>query len=65
MQALNPTSAQPHPLNGIGLLPQAGSTSESVKSTDLLKGQKAVDIEHNGSVYRLQTTKLGKLILTK
>ena len=41
------------------------TTSEQVKSKDLLKGQKAVNIEHNGSVYRLQTTKLGKLILTK
>ena len=38
---------------------------ESVQSTDLLKGQKSVCIEHNGSVYRLQTTKMGKLILTK
>ena len=43
----------------------ADSTSDQVKSADLLKGQKGVDIEHNGSVYRLQTTKLGKLILTK
>ena len=34
-------------------------------STDLLRGQKAVDIVHNGSTYRLQTTRLGKLILTK
>ena len=43
----------------------SGGTSEQVKSTDLLKGHKAVDIEHNGLLYRLQTTKLGKLILTK
>ena len=34
-------------------------------SAELLNGQKAVDIEHNGAVYRLHTTKLGKLILTK
>ena len=34
-------------------------------SVELLKGQKAIEIKHNGSVYRLQTTKLGKLILTK
>lgn len=38
---------------------------EPVRSTDLLKGQKSVVIEHNGSIYRLQATKLGKLILTK
>ena len=36
-----------------------------VESTDLLKGHKTVEIKHNGLVYRLQTTKLGKLILTK
>jgi hemin uptake protein HemP len=34
-------------------------------SDQLLQGRKAVEISHNGSVYRLQATKLGKLILTK
>lgn len=43
----------------------ASDSSEPVQSTDLLKGQKSVVIEHNGSIYRLQATKLGKLILTK
>ncbi len=37
----------------------------SVESMDLLRGQKAVEIRHNGAIYRLQATKLGKLILTK
>ncbi|MCW5237579.1 hemin uptake protein HemP [Verminephrobacter eiseniae] len=37
----------------------------AVDSRALLRGQKAVAISHNGSVYRLQATKLGKLILTK
>lgn len=36
-----------------------------VESTELLKGSKTVGIMHNGSLYRLQATKLGKLILTK
>lgn len=36
-----------------------------VNSTDILRGQKAVEINHNGSTYRLQATRLGKLILTK
>jgi len=36
-----------------------------VESTELLRGNKAVGILHNGSLYRLQATKLGKLILTK
>ena len=34
-------------------------------SDQLLQGRKAIEISHNGSVYRLQATKLGKLILTK
>ena len=34
-------------------------------STALLQGGKAVEINHNGAIYRLQSTKLGKLILTK
>ena len=34
-------------------------------SDHLLQGRRAVEISHNGSVYRLQATKLGKLILTK
>ena len=37
----------------------------TVDSSTLLQGQKAVSIVHNGAVYRLQATKLGKLILTK
>jgi len=36
-----------------------------VESGDLLRGQKTVGILHNGALYRLQATKLGKLILTK
>jgi hemin uptake protein HemP len=43
----------------------AAKSLASVESRDLLKGQKAVEITHNGCVYRLQNTKLGKLILTK
>lgn len=48
--------------------PNASSRDDSgcaVDSTELLRGQKAVDIVHNGSTYRLQATRLGKLILTK
>ena len=37
----------------------------AVNSQDLLQGQKTVAIHHNGAVYRLQATRLGKLILTK
>lgn len=36
-----------------------------LESAELLRGSKTVAIMHNGSLYRLQATKLGKLILTK
>ncbi len=39
--------------------------ASGLDSTLLLNGQKAVTIVHNGTPYRLQATKLGKLILTK
>lgn len=50
--SLTPDSA--HPASHAGL-----------DSAQLLNGQKAVTIVHNGTPYRLQATKLGKLILTK
>jgi hemin uptake protein HemP len=34
-------------------------------SDALLRGRRLVEILHNGEVYRLQATRLGKLILTK
>jgi hemin uptake protein HemP len=36
-----------------------------VTSDALLQGHKTVEITHNGETYRLQATRLGKLILTK
>ncbi len=39
--------------------------SPSLSSDTLLRGQRAVTITHNGALYRLQTTRQGKLILTK
>ena len=41
------------------------TVSAPLQSSDLFRGQKSVVIELNGTPYRLQTTKLGKLILTK
>ena len=43
----------------------SGSPTDGVNSTDILKGEKTVAIHHNGLIYRLQATRLGKLILTK
>lgn len=42
-----------------------GSNCCCVDSAEILRGQKTVEISHNGSTYRLQATRLGKLILTK
>lgn len=36
-----------------------------IQSRDLLQSQNLVLVEHDGAIYRLQTTRLGKLILTK
>ncbi|KAF1044633.1 hemin uptake protein HemP [Xylophilus sp.] len=43
----------------------SGLRDRAVDSAELLRGGKTVEIQHNGSVYRLQATRLGKLILTK
>ena len=42
-----------------------GATCCCVDSAEILRGRKTVEISHNGSTYRLQATRLGKLILTK
>ncbi|MES2415067.1 MAG: hemin uptake protein HemP [Pseudomonadota bacterium] len=43
----------------------SGGSQPCLNSHEILRGQKAVEITHNGSTYRLQATRLGKLILTK
>jgi hemin uptake protein HemP len=53
------TSATP-PANGGEERRPAPLPSEA-----LLRGRRIVEIAHNGEVYRLQATRLGKLILTK
>ncbi len=71
MQTLTPTPDltnrpdQPSlPIRKEGYLAN-GTSLEPLHSIDLLKGRKSVAIEHEGLIYRLQLTKLGKLILTK
>lgn len=44
---------------------QRARAPQPLASDQLLKGRKTVDIAHNGMLYTLQATKLGKLILTK
>ena len=58
-QPPSPADANASPVNA------AVDTPGSVDSAELLRGQKTVDISHNGLTYRLQATRLGKLILTK
>ena len=47
------------------LFSPAKHDARPLESESLLKGHKIVEIVHNGSLYKLQATKLGKLILTK
>lgn len=43
----------------------AAATVTSIDSRSLLRGQRAVHIEHHGTHYCLRHTRNGKLILTK
>lgn len=45
--------------------PATPGKPRQLDSQELLRGQSAVAITHNGALYRLQTTRQGKLILTK
>jgi hemin uptake protein HemP len=56
MSTDNSLSAQPTP---------SVSPVPPIASKQLLQGNKTVQILHNGFLYTLQATKLGKLILTK
>jgi hemin uptake protein HemP len=57
-------TAEPSPSLAEGEPPQALRRAP-LRSEQLLQGHRMVEITHNGEVYRLQTTRLGKLILTK
>ena len=58
-----PFQTAPAPLRGPSA--SAGTAPRVVPSQELLAGQKTVEILHNALLYRLQTTRLGKLLLTK
>jgi hemin uptake protein HemP len=57
-EAADPGSAPAGERSGNARLPVLDSQA-------VLQGRSSVAIEHNGAVYRLQTTRQGKLILTK
>mgnify|MGYP000435025514 CR=1 len=65
----NPTGSDPK-TQGIALAqplvaPSATGVIRILESQDLLGSQGVLYIRHQGEVYRLQTTRFGKLILTK
>lgn len=53
-----PATAQRKATTAIGAVPRLPSRA-------IFAGAQEVEIEHNGAVYRLRQTALGKLILTK
>lgn len=69
MQMLSMPSSQqflaPAPMDTSARQSAAHAAARAMQSAELLRGDKVVEIVHNGSVYRLQATRLGKLILTK
>ncbi|MDP3520004.1 MAG: hemin uptake protein HemP [Hydrogenophaga sp.] len=44
---------------------QATGAPAPISSSELLRGQRVIEIDHEGQRYRLQATRQGKLILTK
>jgi hemin uptake protein HemP len=62
---MNKTAAPDQPPCARALDPEPGERPAPVPSQQLLQGRRLVEIAHNGEVYRLQATRLGKLILTK
>ncbi len=65
MHSFNAISRPMPAASGTRVNEQGERPAALVESTELLQGHKTVGIMHNGSLYRLQATKLGKLILTK
>lgn len=60
-----PDAAIPPSLPTPPAKPPQASTQGVLQSSELLGARQAIEIEHNGQRYRLQSTKSGKLILTK
>ncbi len=62
----SPTQATPHASDQKAFGSSAShSTPRVIDSAELFLGQSLLQIRHLGEVYRLQTTRQGKLILTK
>lgn len=61
LPSLRPSGHRP----AVSCATAAAEPAPQVHSTALLQGRNVVHIEHNGALYQLRTTRLGKLILTK
>ncbi|MDP2404656.1 MAG: hemin uptake protein HemP [Hydrogenophaga sp.] len=61
----DPVSESGQPASAEALPVAEDSRPVLLTSHEVLRGQKTVAITHNGALYRLQTTRQGKLILTK
>jgi hemin uptake protein HemP len=59
------TAEAPAPSNTVAHSRQGAQAPPLLRSKDLLGGAPSVGIEHLGQIYRLQSTRAGKLILTK
>lgn len=61
-----PTHSQPPRAHGHAAVETQAPAAELTLASDLLmRGRKVIQIQHNGALYQLRATKLGKLILTK
>lgn len=67
MSALHASEARGAPGPGTQEAQPQGCAAAAapLPSDQLLQGRRVVEIAHNGEIYRLQATRLGKLILTK
>ena len=53
------------PTSGAGRDQPERPRAAPIPSSELLQGRCCLEISHNGMVYRLHVTRMGKLILTK
>ncbi|MFZ2220031.1 MAG: hemin uptake protein HemP [Rhodoferax sp.] len=65
MPSFPPSAPPTPPTNRSNASSTPHAMTPPVQSSTLFNGGKSVSIEHHGEIYRLQSTKLGKLILTK
>jgi hemin uptake protein HemP len=61
----DPHSHEPSRADTGGASSQPPARPPLLESSALFQGHRAVEIHHNGELYRLQATRTGKLILTK